>query len=316
MRECIMSGPTAVPPLAILQSLGITANATITPLGGGWSGSAVFHIATAEPVAGIHDLVLRVVPGESRGPQREAVIHELAGRYGIPAPEIIAIGPIPNGTAMVMPLMPGTALTELLLQATPTDATAWGIACGTMLARIHAIPTAALADLDAPSWLTWMPPSPVVMRVLGPWLDDPVREPRTDRLLHLDYHPANLLGDADTLEISAVLDWTNARIGPPIADLARTRSILRLFAATGVPDSVQSALSAFEAGLQAGWERQHGPVEPAMMRAFDAWALDVQITDLAPKLSMPGSWVSASLLDALRANRDATIAASVANRER
>jgi aminoglycoside phosphotransferase (APT) family kinase protein len=313
VQECIMPAPFSMSPTQepriILQSLGLDVNATIVPLGGGWSGSTIFRVSTAEPG---HDLVLRILAGDAQGPQREAAIHQLVRRYGLPAPEIVAIGPISGGTAMLMPLMPGIPLVDILPQTSPTTATAWGLACGTMLAQIHAIPPNALANLALPSWLQWVPPSPAVVRVLEPWLADPACALPTDRLLHLDYHPANLLGTADTIEISAVLDWTNARLGPPIADLARTRVILRLFAASGIPSAVQAAIVAFESGLQTGWERHFGPIKPAMMRAFDAWALDVQIADLAPKLAMPGSWVSIALLDALRINRDAAIATCLA----
>ena len=44
-------------------------------------------------------------------------------------------------------------------------------------------------------------------------------------LLHLDYHPLNVLGEAGA--ISGVLDWTNADGGDPRADVARTGAILR-----------------------------------------------------------------------------------------
>lgn len=313
--------PLAQAPGAILRGLGFaidTHTTTITPLGGGWSGSTIFRITmtrdeTTSPDS--PDLVLRILAGDPLGPRREAAIHKVVRQCDIPAPEIVAIGAIPDdgGTAMVMPLMSGTPLVTMLPSSTPTDAAIWGTVCGAMLARVHAIPPAALADLALPSWLAWTPPSPDVMTVLDPWLYSACG---SDRLLHLDFHPANLLGDVGTTTITAVLDWTNARIGPPLADLARTRSILHLFAASGIPDAVRATLTAFETHLIAAWEAQFGAIDPAMLRAFDAWAFDVQITDLAPKLGMPGSFVNVGMLDTLRNQRDAAIAASLADRNR
>lgn len=318
-----MSGPVLPPPerdpSRILRSLGINlkTGATITPLAGGWSGGSIFRVVPDDPQAA--PLVLRILPWGGPGPAREAAIHQLVRHHGIPAPEIVAIGPIAEGSggvAMVMPFMPGIPLADILLRETPDLATAatWGDHVGTMLARIHAIPLAESAALDIPSWLTWMPISPAVMPALDPWLASAACDPAHARLLHLDYHPANLLGDLATVGMTAVLDWTNARLGPPIADLARTRSILRLVSFIGMPPRAQSILPAFADGLLHGWERQCGPVDPAMLRACDAWALDAQLADLAPKRTMPNTWVTESLLATLRDARDEAIAASLDDR--
>jgi aminoglycoside phosphotransferase (APT) family kinase protein len=48
--------------------------------------------------------------------------------------------------------------------------------------------------------------------------------PEGDRLLHGDFHPGNVLeGDGS----EAVIDWHNATVGPPAADVARTWVLLK-----------------------------------------------------------------------------------------
>ncbi|MGB3327955.1 MAG: aminoglycoside phosphotransferase family protein [Thermomicrobiales bacterium] len=315
-----MIDPAAFPPPeTMLVALGIDTAAeppVLTPLAGGWSGGRIWRVERA----GYPPLVLRALAGNTgAGARREDAIHALVREAGIPAPEILAVAEIPGGAAMAMTLMPGIPLAQALLQAPDTaTAQAFGVAAGEMLARIHAIPGAILAEAGlAPGgehargdWLTWLTPGADVQRVLAPW-----RHPaEAHRLLHLDFHPENLLVDAETRTVTAVLDWTNARLGPPLADLARTRSILRLIPTMPhLPPGATAILAAFTSGCMDAYTARHGEADPAMLAAFDAWALDVQIADLAPKLGMPGIAITAETLDTLRAARDAATASASAS---
>ena len=306
-------------PYVALEVLGIAASprdADIRPLAGGWSGSRLWQVTRPSG-----SLVLRLLPGASAiAAGREAAIHTLARRFTIPAPQILAWGAVPGGAAMVMPLMPGIALARALLETSDVAAVhALGQASGTMLARIHAIPRDALVAVgiaqggehDPGDWLAWTgaDPDPGVRHMLEPW-----RVAAGDgQLLHLDFHPENVLVDPGTGTITAVLDWTNACLGPPVADLARTRSILRLIATATLPDlppGADAMIDAFTRGFMEGHARLHGAVDPEMMLAFDAWALDAQIADLTPKVGMPGTWLTDATLDRLRIARDSAIAAA------
>jgi aminoglycoside phosphotransferase (APT) family kinase protein len=77
-------------------------------------------------------------------------------------------------------------------------------ACGTMLRRIHQLDPGLIAA--------------------------PLASPAGDRqvLVHGDYGPQNVLLDAETLQITAVLDWEWAHAGDPVEDLAWCEWILRM----------------------------------------------------------------------------------------
>src|SRR6185503_6141739 len=98
-----------------------------------------------------------------------------------------------------------------------------------------------------------------------------------DRLLHLDFHPLNVLGDGRRL--TAVLDWTNAHAGDPRADFARTVTILRLSPPWG--DRKQRFGRAL---FEALWRLGYGPPGPEMP-AFYAWAGGAMLDDLAARYS-------------------------------
>jgi hypothetical protein len=101
--------------------------------------------------------------------------------------------------------------------------------------------------------------------------------------------------------ISAVLDWANARAGDPRADLARTASILR-FAPLDpeVPRPLGSLLQRlFIAGWRRGYRDVTGPISG--MAPFYAWAGEVMIRDLTPRLGRPDlPWLDLQFLDRVR----------------
>ena len=61
--------------------------------------------------------------------------------------------------------------------------------------------------------------------------------PQNRGLLHGDFHFQNILVTAD--ETFVVIDWHDATMGPPVADVARTLLLLRTAGGTAVPDEVR-----------------------------------------------------------------------------
>lgn len=59
------------------------------------------------------------------------------------------------------------------------------------------------------------------------WIKDNEPKDRTGVICHGDFHPFNILIDQG--KISAVLDWTTARIGEPERDVASTKNLLSFF---------------------------------------------------------------------------------------
>jgi aminoglycoside phosphotransferase (APT) family kinase protein len=94
--------------------------------------------------------------------------------------------------------------------------------------------------------------------------------PDGDRLCHGDYHPANLLlGSTGPV----LVDWTNASRGDPMADLARTRVLLRVAAGPTGGGAWIGAVERFGRGLL--WRRlltayrRVRPVDAALLARWE-----------------------------------------------
>jgi aminoglycoside phosphotransferase (APT) family kinase protein len=258
-----------IDPLAVLAALGIAAADSIAPVGGGRD-TALYRVEAGGAV-----YALRVFrPDQLAQSRNELTALEVADAGGIPVPRVLARGRWHDRPALLLAWCEGITVYEALL-AQPERAEALGAASGRMLAAVHAVH--APEEYRDLAWLDWPR--------LG---DTPLRArlaavARHDRLLHLDFHPLNLLTHgADGARITAVLDWANARAGDPRADLARTLSILRLDA-DELPHEALPVVGAYEAGLLRGYGAAAG--EPADLPLFLSWAGHVMLRDLAPRLA-------------------------------
>jgi aminoglycoside phosphotransferase (APT) family kinase protein len=158
-----------------------------------------------------------------------------------------------------------------------------------MQAAIHSIPAPSALRHPVP-WVEWADPDEALRRRL---LD---RASVSDVLLHLDFHPMNVL--VQHQRVTAVLDWANARAGDPRADLARTASILRFAPLAGAlpPPVSYAARRALEAGWRRGYREVAGLVSG--MAPFYAWAGAVMVRDLSPRLERPDlPWLTPAFLD-------------------
>lgn len=97
------------------------------------------------------------------------------------------------------------------------------------------------------------------------------------RLLHLDYHPQNVLTDGE--RITGVVDWANTWAGDPRADAARTISILLVDPLARKPLLQGIGLRIFAWAWRAGYQREGGQLKE--MAIFYAWAGTVIQNDLA-----------------------------------
>lgn len=283
-------------PRAILAALGVEDVIECSPLPSGLGGTLLWKaIRDTAP----RQLVLRVFPGgHDHLPEREAAAHRIAITGGVPAPRVINTGRVGDDTALVMAWSPGTLAAEQVLSSSPAEAYTIGAACGRTLAALHRAPLSvgARASLgpDA-SWLHWSRGEHTER--IHALLD---RRPplRREALLHLDYHPENVLLDGG--EVSGVLDWANARLGPPEADLARAAAIQWLIPHhPRIATEAHPALARYGEGLLAGHRAVFGPTSDDPI--FTAWALSAQLSDLQRKVGSDGFWISAAALEQLRA---------------
>ena len=98
-----------------------------------------------------------------------------------------------------------------------------------------------------------------------------------DAVLHLDYHFLNVLCDGSS--VIAVLDWENVRRGCPLADVARTLSILSVDPALSkLPAQSRAVLRRFRRAYQKGYSEAGGDLQG--LEPFLAWAGQFMQTDL------------------------------------
>ena len=272
-------------PVAVLAALGLISPLRVTPVTGG-ADAAIWRVGYDGA-----DYALRLLRAEQAATaRREAVVTAAAAAAGIPVPRVLAEGSWENRPALLLSWMPGRLLRHEL-ERCPWRAWALGVRFGRIQAAIHAAPVPAVLRRHPVSWIEWAEPDAALRDRLRRSSDGEV-------LLHLDYHPANVLVEGG--RVSAVLDWANARAGDRRADLARTAAILR-FAPLAVRPSSGTAIvrRAFIAGWRHGYRGMAGRVTG--MAPFYAWAAAVMSHDLAPRVGRTDlPWLSPALLAEIR----------------
>jgi aminoglycoside phosphotransferase (APT) family kinase protein len=223
--------------------------------------------------------------------RREVISMNAARSAGLPVPEVHAEGQWGDRPALLLSWMPGRPLGHELASR-PWRAAAYGYALGRTQAAIHRVPTPADVSHPVP-WVEWCDPDAILRdRLLA-------LATGAAALLHLDLHPMNVL--AERGHITAVLDWANARVGDPRADLARTATMLRFSPLDVFPAPASRVLRrALEAGWRRGYREIAGPVRG--MAPFYVWAGMVMVRDLAPRLGRADlPWLTPTYLEQVRA---------------
>lgn len=274
-------------PTAILAMLGLDDIDAVTPVYGG-ADTAIWRIEHQG-----RKYALRVFRPE-QGPtfRREiAAMHAAAGAE-IPVPELHAEGIWHDRPVLLLSWCQGQPIGQFL-QRRPWRLWSLGVAFGRVQASIHTIPAPQDWPQHPTAWIEWAGSSE---KLLQAKLRS--RQQDTLALLHLDYHPLNVMTDGQ--RITGVLDWANASIGDPRADFARTYTILRVepYGPGREPPHIRFFRWAFERGWRHGYQQVLGSVQD--MAIFYAWAGAVMVRDLAPRLKQPGSWWQPHHLDQIR----------------
>lgn len=246
-------------------------------------------------------LFRRFGQGDGATAQREALAMRAAHAHGIPVPAVLAGDEMDDRPVLLTTWCDGGTAFEAIA-ASLAEARSIGSLLGEALGRIHLI-AAPIGLSAADAWITRGGPA------LAPLRGRLELVPNADRLLHLDFHPRNVMMTSGRLE--GVIDWTNALAGPPPMDLARSRAILRAVAAGGaLPDGMLASMHEYETGLVEAHERVAGPDPHPALSA--AWGLAMTVDDLTGHLAKPKEgWVTPALLDTLRQERDDLITAAV-----
>lgn len=257
----------------ILETSGIDA-LDAQPITSGLSGTAIWRVQTADgPLA-----VRSFTPGQLATWQREQTALEAALDAGLPVPKVHASAAVAASPYLITDWLSGQPLTRYLLRH-PWEAEKLGRQMGELQARLHRIVVEKRKRVIFGDWRRWpLDLSPETRQLL----DQLDLQP--DRLLHLDFHPDNLL--VDDGRISGIIDWSNAKAGDPRADLARTLLLLaygpRLFGWRYLlaRPVIRRLIAGWQAGYweAAGRQRNLGP--------FLLWAAEDTLADLQLKLTM------------------------------
>lgn len=276
---------TSPDPVAVLAALGLVGPFRITPVTGG-ADATIWRVGYGET-----DCALRLLRSDQAAmARRETVVMAAAAAASIPVPRVLAEGSWENRPVLLLSWMPGRLLRHELVRR-PWRAWALGVQFGRIQAAIHATPAPAALGRDPVSWIEWAEPDSALRDRLR-------RSSDGEALLHLDYHPANVLVERG--RVSAVLDWANARAGDRRADLARTAAILR-FAPLGARPTLVTVIArrAFVAGWQHGYRGMTGWLTG--MAPFYAWSAAVMSRDLAPRVGRSDlPWLTPALLADIR----------------
>jgi aminoglycoside phosphotransferase (APT) family kinase protein len=278
-----------IDPTQILDMFGVKGPARAIPVSGG-ADTLIWRVEAASLISALR--LFR--PEQAAMAQREVAAMAAASSASLPVPQVYAEGIWRGRPVLHMSWMPGRPLRDEL-RTHPWRARALGVQFGRVQAAVHAVsPPAALLAHPTP-WIAWANPDDA----LRDCLRAAACRPDVLALLHLDFHPMNVLV-ADG-RVSAVLDWANARVGDPRADLARTASMLRFAPLDSrMPPPLESLVRrAFMAGWRRGYREVAGPI--GGMAPFYAWAGAVMIRDLTPRLGRSDlPWLDLQFLERVR----------------
>ena len=274
-------------PADILTALGITAVTAVTPVHGG-TDTALWRVEHGSMTS-----ALRVFRSEQAATcQREIEAMEVARQAHVPVPTIRTAGVWQERPVLLLSWCPGVRLWEAIRQQ-PWRVWSLGKAFGRTQAQIHQIPDHARWHHQRTDWMSWAGPTEHRLQIALERVASPA-----PALLHLDYHPLNVLTDG--WQITAVLDWANTRMGDPRADVARTYTILMVEPYTVGRQSLFVSLMRrlMTWSWRRGYEEAAGDLSD--MAWFYVWAGAVMMRDLAPRVSDPQSWWQPRHLEHIR----------------
>lgn len=232
-------------------------------------------------------LVLRILPSVEREPQAsaEAAAQGWAADRGYPVPRVLAVlapDELLGLPAQLMERAPGVTMLDAL-KAAPWRARSLVDRLAALQLRLHGLDTAGWPASSAPGAVAEarlaLPRRAVAI------LDDAALRDALERaeaivargidgdhrvVCHGDFHPLNVLVDG---EDAAVIDWTDAGLGPREADVARTALLFRVAALAASSRVERAALRAVGPRLARRYLRAYrlgAPVEASRMRRWEA----------------------------------------------
>ncbi len=271
---------STVEPRRVLAALGFSETGEPARVTGGWD-TLMWRFTT--PDGREHSLRVYCLPRRDEVAWRERVALEACARAGLPAPRLETVGEFEGLPVAVLSWCPGRPLLSAV------ERRPWSIwhmtrLFGAAQARVHAVsPPAEFVEKAPDDWLCEVDEADAD-------LADYVRglQPTTTSLIHMDYHPLNVISDG--AGITGIVDWAGAAAGDPRADLARTEFTMRTTPLP--PGPLSPVLNLFRRlalrGWRSGYEEVAGPMPD--IEPFLAWAGATLVCGMDLVLGRPGVW--------------------------
>ena len=227
---------------------------SVTRLSGG-SGIPSWRVTTPEGV-----YAARLYSDSHTTAYGQAKLLSYLAEESYPVPEVTLVGTYQAQHLLALSWVDGLTVAEAL-RAQPDRAEWFGQAFGEVHARLHAVPVtpeirAVLRDIRGPE----LPADTAV-------------------LVHLDYHPLNVMTDGSV--VTSVIDWENVRLGYARYDLARTLSILCADPSIrALPGPLRQVARRFRKGYLNGYEQAAGQDATTGLEPFLEWAGNFMLEDL------------------------------------
>jgi aminoglycoside phosphotransferase (APT) family kinase protein len=293
MMEHVVEKFTELEPHAVLESLGIKGEVKLEKIPFG-AETDVWKVTHEEKL-----YALRVFrSGEGAKQKREVAALRAAKSAGILVPDVIAQDVWQDRAALFLSWLPGKMLVlELNVQNSLGRVQMLSRKFGQTLAAIHRVTAPSELRGEPNAWVKLAGAEELELqeRLFSLPL-------QTDALLHMDFHPLNVMLQGDN--ITGVLDWAGATAGDPRADFARFVTIANLGpvsprpnAPAKTPEEVklrQHTIKAFEQGY-----REMNDLGDDMA-LFYAWAGAALYNNVSSKIGKPGESVQHHHLEPVR----------------
>ena len=284
---------TGIDPRRVLDALGFADASDPVAVSGGWE-TLLWRFST--PDGAEHALRVYCLGGAEDAARRERVAMHACAAAGIATPRIEAAGILDGQPAIVQTWCRGESLFDRISRR-PWSMPRLGREFGRLQARLHAVHAPAEFTAGAPrDWLSLVSPrhAHLAERMLA-------ARTASDTLVHLDYHPLNVIVDGAK---TSIIDWAYAAAGDARADLALTAVALQIAPA---PRSRLGPLMGISRRLAmrawlTGYRDVSGDVPD--YRSFMAWACAFRYRVTDATLGRPGVWATQRDQDALQRQID------------
>jgi aminoglycoside phosphotransferase (APT) family kinase protein len=217
--------------------------------------------------------------------EHEAAVMRAAAAGGFPAPQVLAVGDAASGGFgapwMVMTRVAGRLLFDGV-RTRPWRAAALLERLADLHAHLHALAVDDLAEQDLPplaeerlarvAEFHERAGTPATLAGIG-WLRDHRRDVDGGdvAICHNDFHPLNVLVDAR--EALWVIDWTDAGVGDPHCDVARSLALFWAAPIAATSAAERAALRAAGGWMARRYRRAYGKrraLDPRRLRWWEA----------------------------------------------